>query len=365
MLRRTTLLVNNNNFLLWLKATFGLYVVTLVLGFAGNVTVLVIFGFKKTRKRRPHELFIINLAVGDLMLIIFFLPFQILIFVGKFYPSTFYCKVIAPLITVALGVSVFTLTVMAAHRCYIITNPFKPTVSQRSVYTWLVTVWILSIGLAVPKTLVSANHSNRCIQQWPSPSLKKLYTLSLFVVRFVIPLFIITYAYARIAKDLAGSTAPRFQLDENGKIKTQTARHENIMMVKTLTVIVLLFVMCMLPYRLATMVMMFGEEHHNRLARYIRQYTSVLTIFHSCVNPIAYGALGKHFCSCLARFNSWIQGGSAQHANNREVSSKPHQNRTLNQLLSRKSRKTPVMITSVKFHLEAERFYENRKETTV
>lgn len=291
----------------WLKATFGLYISTFVLGFSGNLIVLIIIGSRKARNWRPHEIFILNLAICDLMLLTIYLPFQVYIFLVKFHPSVFYCKFIASLITVALGASIFTLTVMAVHRCYVITYPFKhAAISQRSVMAWLILVWVVSIGLVVPKIVVSTAYSNRCIQQWPSPRFKKLYTISLFITRFVIPLFIISYAYFRIAKDLARSPAPRFDLDENGQIKTRTARRENIKVVKTLTVIVALFVLCMLPFRLATIVMLFGDEEQVSLARKIRRYTSILTVIHSCVNPIAYGTLTKHFRSSLARCARWL-----------------------------------------------------------
>lgn len=326
-LRKISLLAQHKNNLLWLKATIGLYVLTLVLGFTGNLIVLIVIARKKIRMWRPHEIFILNLAISDLMLITIFLPFQIYIFLVEFHPSVFYCKFIACLITVALGVSIFTLTVMAIHRCYVITNPFKHgTVSQQSVMVWLVLVWILSIGLVVPRILVSTAYSNRCIQQWPDQNLKKLYTVSLIIARFVIPLFIISFAYFRIAKDLARSSAPRFDCDENGHIKTRIASRENVEVTKTLAVIVILFVLCMLPFRLSTIVMLFGNEDQVLLARKIRRYTSILTVIHSCMNPIAYGTLTKNFRSWLARYARWvnslIQCKHLQHKSNPEETAK-------------------------------------------
>lgn len=322
-IRKISLLARHKNNLLWLKATIGLYVLTLVLGFLGNLIVLIVIARKKIRMWRPHETFILNLAISDLMLITIFLPFQIYIFLVEFHSSVFYCKFIACLITVALGASIFTLTVMAIHRCYVITNPFKHgTISQQSVIIWLVLVWILSIVLVVPRILVSTAYSNRCIQQWPNQSIKKLYTVSLFIARFVIPLFIISIAYFRIAKDLARSPAPRFDLDENGQIKTRTARRENVEVTKTLAVIVVLFVLCMLPFRLNMIVMLFGNEDQVLLARTMRRYTSILTVIHSCTNPIAYGTLTKTFRSWLARYARWlnslIQCRHLQRENNQE-----------------------------------------------
>lgn len=322
-LSRSSLLLQHKSDLTWIKATFGLYILTMVLGFFGNLTVIIIIGRKKIRLWRPHEMFILNLAICDLLLVTIYLPFQIYIFLARFRPSVFYCKFIASLITAALGTSIFTLTVMAVHRCHVITKPFRyGTVSQRSVLVWLALVWLLSIGLVVPKILVSTAYANRCIQQWPKSSFKKIYTIGLFTARFVIPLVIISYAYFRIAKDLARSPAPRFDFDENGQIKTRTARRENIKVVKTLTVIVVLFVICMLPLRLTTIVMLFGDEGQVLTAREIRRYASILTIFHSCVNPIAYGTFTKVFRSWLSRyacwFNSMIQCRPLQYKKNRE-----------------------------------------------
>ena len=157
--RLSSLVPNNNDRqFLWLKLTFGLYIATFILGCIGNVSVLIVTGFKTIRRRRPHELFTLNLHSDSI-----FLPFQIYIIIGKFYPSVVFCKLIAPLITVAFGVSVFTLTVMAVHRCFAITDPFKPAISTRLVYFWLAAVWVLSILLAVPSILVSTSYLNSCI----------------------------------------------------------------------------------------------------------------------------------------------------------------------------------------------------------
>ena len=67
---------NNDRQFLWLKLTFGLYIVTFILGCIGNVSVLIVTGFKTIRRRRPHELFILNLAIGDFILIVFLYLFK-------------------------------------------------------------------------------------------------------------------------------------------------------------------------------------------------------------------------------------------------------------------------------------------------
>ena len=78
----------------------------------------------------------------------------------------------------------------------------------------------------------------------------------------------------------------------------------------------------MLPFRIKTIVMLFGNEDQVLLARKIRQYTSILTVIHSCMNPTAYGTLTKTFRSWLARYARWVnslfQCGYPQRENNQE-----------------------------------------------
>ena len=52
--------------------------------------------------------------------------------------------------------------------------------------------------------------------------------------------------------------------------------------------------------------MLFGNEDQVFLARTIRRYTSILTVIHSCMNPIVYGTLTKNFRSWLARYARWV-----------------------------------------------------------
>lgn len=150
--------------------------------------------------------------------------------------------------------------------------------------------------------------------------------------------------------------------------------------------IVVLFVLCMLPLRLTTIVMLFGDEDQVLIARAVRRYASILTIFHSCVNPIAYGTLTKNFRSWLARcarwFNPLIQCRLLQCKKNREeagdilkrarISMEHLQNFKLNYLLSGNTQdaaqKVPVETAETTlFQVNSKAIYKNRerKETAV
>lgn len=176
----------------------------------------------------------------------------------------------------------------------------------------------------------------------------------------------IVYAYVRIAKDLAHTASRRYDL-RNGEIRTRTAKYENIKVMKTLTVIVVLFVFCMLPNRLATIVVVLGDESKpNRIAGHVRQYTSVLTIFHSCVNPIAYGVLSKRV---VAWFRLCFRGRSKHRRNNQgdtvNIFTENLPNR--NQRSSQNPKKLPLMATSARYKQEEgeEGFLEENSEERI
>ena len=281
----------------WAEFTLALYAVTLCIGLVSNLLVVWIVGWKRNfkRVRTVNDIFIMNLALSDLLLIMLFLPFQIYIHVARFEASDFYCKFIASLITVGLGASIFTLTVMALYRWYVIVHPLRRTISHRTVFCWLALVWVVSLALAAPKMVVSSSEAHRCRQHWPSAEYRKLYTATLFALRFVLPLCAITFAYIKIGQDLWRSRAPRFVMNREGLIENITVSKENLEVLKVLAIIVLLFVLCMLPFRIAWLMLLFGNEEQQSTAILFRRYSSILVIFHSCLNPIVYGALTKRF----------------------------------------------------------------------
>ena len=277
------------------KAHFCVYVLTFLLGSVGNVLVLLVVRGKK--HRTVNDLFIVNLAISDLLLI-GFLPVYTVKLVVNFHHTTAYCKTIPMLATMTFFVSVFTLTSMSIHRCYVITNPFKPEMRKWKIIVWLIGLWVASFLAVLPLLIVAQGGVGAsCDETWLSNKGRKVYTACLFVLQYQLPLAIITAAYIRIAVDLFKSSTERFgpgkSLNNN---RRHSVRKEDIQVMKTVAVIVLVFAICLLPVQLTWMMTDFGGKREQRIAQDVfSKFDVLLSILHSCLNPLVYGTLTRRF----------------------------------------------------------------------
>ena len=285
------------------KAQLSIYVLTFLLGSFGNVLVLLVVRSKK--HRTVNDLFIVNLAISDLLMI-GFLPVYSAKILVQFHHSTAFCKSVFPIATMTFFVSIFTLTSMAIHRCYVITNPFKPEMRKWKIMAWLVGVWVASFIAVLPLVLAIEGGlpgTADCPESWHSDALRKAYTACLFVLQYSLPLAVITAAYIRIAVDLLKSSTERFgpgkSLNNNrrdGNALSRLACKEDIQVLKTVAVIVLVFAICLLPLQLRWMMLDFGGETQRRIAGQVFvKFDVLLSIFHSCLNPLVYGTLTRRF----------------------------------------------------------------------
>ena len=296
------------------KAQLCVYVLTFLLGSIGNVLVLLVIRSKKNRT--VNDLFIVNLAISDLLMI-GFLPIYTAKILVTFRPTTAFCKSISPLATMTFFVSVFTLTSMAIHRCYVITNPFKPEMQKWKIMVWLVGLWVASFLAVLPLVLVAQEGlpaTYDCSEKWPSFKARKAYTACLFLLQYSLPLAIITAAYIRIAVDLLKSSTERYgpgrHLNSTRRDKSaflRLARKEDVQVLKTLAVIVLVFAICLLPVQLSWMMLDFGGEKERRIALEVFfKFGVPLSILHSCLNPLVYGTLTRRFRRGYIRYLVYV-----------------------------------------------------------
>lgn len=330
------------------KAQLCVYILTFLLGSVGNVLVLLVIRAKK--HKTVNDLFIVNLAISDLLMISFLPVYFAKMFI-KFQHSTAFCKTITPMATMTFFVSIFTLTSMAVHRCYVITNPFKPVMRRRKIVVWLIGLWVASFLAVLPLVIVAQeDFGTECKETWDFNSGVKVYTVCLFVLQYSLPLAIITVAYIRIAVDLLKSSTERYgpgkalnnnQGCEGNRVLCSSVRHEDIQVLKTVAVIVLVFAICILPVQLSWMMSHFGGEREKHISETVfKEFDFLLSIFHSCLNPLVYGTLTRrfrrgyvkylvHMCPCfkkqLSKVFLQVQSiGSPSHEN----SVRRQQNRT-------------------------------------
>ena len=119
------------------------------------------------------------------------------------------------------------------------------------------------------------------------------------------PLLIIGVAYARIGIYLRRSANPQ------SSVPALKRRKENIQVIKTLAMFVILFVICLLPGQIAWLLLDFGGQKESEITQTVFNLADILDILHSCLNPIVYGLSNKRFRrECIQHFFDCFTCGS-------------------------------------------------------
>ncbi|XP_074638300.1 melatonin receptor type 1B-like [Acropora palmata] len=282
--------------------------VVFLLGLIGNIFVLIIVLQRGTRKT-INVIFVTCLACADLVLVS-----ESLISILKQFKIIIPCSSQAfttTLATTGFNAGLFTITSMAIHRCYVITHPWGPKLKRWKALIWVSLVWLIAFTLAIPIMIVKKPAKNgNCREVWPSKSLSQAYTATLMSVQFFCPLIITAICYIKIWLFLRRRPVIPQRILRTGESTTrdETAR-ENIVILKTVAVIVVLFLVLLLPLEVAWMLFDFKNISFDELWF----ASTLLARLHSCLNPILYGIMNKQYRQSYIKLLSPMLGLCCHH----------------------------------------------------
>ena len=91
-------------------------------------------------------------------------------------------------------------------------------------------------------------------------------------------------------------------INAKGEVIRHKTRSENVQIIRTLAVIVILFMACMLPNQIAWLLFDFGGDSYKELSDAFWTCAEALIYLHACVNSIVYGSLTRQFRRGYVRF---------------------------------------------------------------
>lgn len=317
------------------------FLIILIVGVVGN-GILVLTLLRYPSLRNIPNIYVLSLALGDLLVIITCVPFTSIVYTIEYWPwGLAVCKISEWAKDVSIGVSVFTLTALSAERYCAIADPLRSHVSGLNAkpLTVLIAIliWVLATIFAMPGILFSYVHSqplkgNRSIMICsPFPeefgdNYKKGIVLFKFLAYYAIPLCIISGFYLGMARHLELSTR-----NMPGEIPGATQHCEQIRSRKKAGKMVISFVViffiCFLPYHIFMLWFYFYPYSHDTFDDYWHAFRIIgfcLSFINSCVNPIALyfisGTFRKKYndylCCCIASRRSSNRELSRSRGNN-------------------------------------------------
>ncbi|XP_019637763.1 PREDICTED: neuropeptide FF receptor 2-like [Branchiostoma belcheri] len=282
------------------------YSLVFILCVLGNLAVCCVVA--KTRQLHTATFyFIFNLAVADLLVALFCMPFTLVAHILVEYQfGDFMCRLTALIQGLSVAASVYTLTAIAADRYKAILFPHDGPMNMATMKKVLVAIWMAALVIMVPQVFViqvrNVKRVDRCTEIWPDLVYKKVYSVTVILLIYILPLMVMTFLYVRIAEKIWFRAG--LQQQRGGNKSDSVRRSEFIgsvpkrrkRVIKMLIVVVTLFMLSFLPLYVCWMLDEFGnmpEWQENVVHHFVYPFAHWLSYFNSCVNPIVYGLFNR------------------------------------------------------------------------
>ncbi|KAF1523322.1 putative G-protein coupled receptor 83, partial [Eudyptula albosignata] len=279
------------------------YSFIIIFSLFGNILVCHVV-IKTKRMHSATSLFIVNLAVADIMITLLNTPFTL----ARFVNSTWIfgkemCHVSRFAQYCSLHVSALTLTAIAMDRHQVIMHPLKPRISTAKGIIYISVIWIMATCFSLPhaiyQKLFTFEYSEEvtrclCLPDFPEPAdlFWKYLDLTTFILLYVLPLLIISAAYMTVAKKL-------WLRNVIGDVTTEqyfALRKKNKKTIKMLMLVVILFSVCWFPLN-CYVVLLSSQTIRTNNALYFAFHWFAMSS--TCYNPFIYCWLNDSFRSEL------------------------------------------------------------------
>ncbi|CAB1328188.1 unnamed protein product [Coregonus sp. 'balchen'] len=247
------------------------YSFIIVISLFGNTLVCHVV-IKNKRMHSATSLFIINLAVADILITLLNMPFTLVRFVNSsWWFGKGMCHISRFVQYCSLHVSTLTLTAIALDRRQVILHPLRPRMSPA-------------------RGVVKEKVRSLCVPDFPEPSdvYWQCIDLLTFILLYVLPLLIITAAYSTVARRLWRRNA----IGDTTTAQFAVQRRQRRRTLAMLLAVVGVFAVCWFPLN-CYVVLLSSQAIQSSNALYFCFHW--LAMSSTCYNPFIYCCLNPAF----------------------------------------------------------------------
>ncbi|NWV41612.1 CCR9 protein, partial [Grantiella picta] len=268
-------------------------------GTVGNTLVVLVYC--KYFRRSMMDLYLLHLAIADLLLLFTF-PFWATAASDGWIFKDFMCKVVNSMYKINFYGCSLLLTCISFDRYITIVQATKAKTCKRR---WLLrsrliclAVWLTSMSLCIPEIIYSQSTQvgdiTVCKITYPrnvSMSFRVTVLALKVIIGFFLPLLVMVVCYALIINTLL-----------------QAKRSQKQKSLKIITMIITAFLLSQFPYNIVLLIKAIntytGVVHSCQAANQLDiglQVTQSIAFLHSCLNPFLYVFAGERFRMALGR----------------------------------------------------------------
>ncbi|XP_018564523.1 neuropeptide F receptor [Anoplophora glabripennis] len=289
-----------------------MYCFLIILGALGN-TLVIISVVRKPAMRTPRNMFIVNLAVADLLLCTVTMPLTLMEILTKYFPlgnNLFICKLIGILQATSTYVSTISITAIALDRYQVIVYPTKESLQLFGAALILLLIWVFALILAMPLFIVRhlVHHTiklgtdlniNFCIENWPIEHGRAYYSIFSLIFQYTLPIIIVSAAYVRISYKLRYRFAAGFvSSDESTQKNRRQLRGRRLQRTNLLLgSIAIIFCISWLPLNVFNLIadLSTSQSFTSQPMMVCYAICHMMGMSSACSNPILYGCLNENF----------------------------------------------------------------------
>ncbi|XP_054089903.1 neuropeptide F receptor isoform X3 [Zeugodacus cucurbitae] len=300
----------------WHYVLISIYLAMIICGTVGNIFV-VIAVVRKPIMRTARNLFILNLAISDLLLCVITMPITLLEILSKYWPFGMFeviCKSVAMLQAVSIFVSTISITAIAFDRYQLIVYPTRESLQVGGVIAILAGIWLFAVLLASPlfiyKRLEQAEIPPLlqslgihgvcfCVEDWPVSHGRFYYSIFSLCVQYLVPILIVSGAYFGIYKKLRSrTTVVAMQTPQRKAERGRRMQRTNCLLIT----IALIFGISWMPLNVYNLYAdMRSPMAVTERMLVIYACCHMFGMSSACTNPLLYGWLNDNFRSGQTR----------------------------------------------------------------
>ena len=281
-----------------------LYVVIFPIALLGNSLVLHVV-FKRQSMRSVLNLLIVNMAIADLLVTVFIMPYSVAyVFVRLEWFSGIFglilCKTVHFSLTASIAGSVITLIVITVDRFVSIVFVWKTCLNLRTSKAALVIIWVISIAIMglhlevyTVKQAMPGDERYFCYPDWQRMPVdfNKYFAVGMFVMLYATPLALMAILYSMIAHKLWRDSFAE-NAGSGGDVQINKSKKRVIKMLVTVS---LAFAVCWFPLHAIHYLIYFDSETFNCMSMYVILLSFWLGHANSAINPVLYVIFNKTF----------------------------------------------------------------------
>ncbi|KAA8594099.1 C-X-C chemokine receptor type 5 [Etheostoma spectabile] len=273
-----------------------LYSLIFLLGVAGNGLMITVL-LKRRRLLRITEIYLLHLALADLMLLFTF-PFDIVDSAAGWLMGEFLCRLMGLMKNLNFRCGSFLLACIGFDRYLAIVHAIPSMRSRRprTVHLTCITLWLVCLGLSVPNAVFLSvkEEATNASRLSCSNHLYGIYANNWVLTNrvfdhlcFFLPLAVMCYCYTAVVLTLCNSQ------------KSQSKQGA----IRLALLVTLVFFFCWLPYNITLIietmvdlrVIVYKTCSLYVLLRPALDVTKSLGLSHCCLNPFLYAFVGVRF----------------------------------------------------------------------